>query len=280
MKTSKHILFIAGWITILLCMWLCSVSCIDEVIKFVKVYDTLYVEGKPVTNFVQTTHVDTVYRDLVRVDTVEITVIQKDTVVIVNNVETVRVDTVVQIQTDSVFIERIVEKIVNHYDTIVTERIITNVDTIYIDKIVHVTDTVYETEYEQTVVYLATTYLFPGQSVFSVPDALMPYYTSFIQDAQAHGKAPTGGDLIVQYVKSEDLPGEGWISSYTEMSGWQSVIFIDEGLLPEHSKAAMYRELSRMQLKKQYSKDVNKIMSNFFRTSPEPTSQEINQLFL
>ena len=252
-------------------------SCMETIEIEKLIYDTVYVD-KPVRSLVvtQTTVIDTVYRELLRVDTVEVQVVVHDTVV--NNI--IQHDTVFQIKTDSIFIERVVERIVNHYDTVVVELVVNHTDTIYVDKIVTIHDTITEIQYEQTVVYLATTYLFPGQSVFFIPEPLMPHYRSFIQDAQSRGKSPTGGDLIVQYVKSEELFGEGWVSSSVQMSGWQNVIYLDEGLLPEQSKAAMYRELSRLELRKQYSKDVNKIMSNFFRTSPEPTSQEINQLFL
>lgn len=254
-------------------------SCIDEVIKFVKTTDTIYVEGKPITNFVQTTHVDTVYRDLVRVDTVEVTVVVHDTVVLVNNVETVRVDTVVQIKTDSIFIEKIVEKIVNHYDTIIVERIITNVDTTYIDRVVTIHDTIYVTEYEQRVIYEALFYVFPGQSSFYIPDELKPYYDSFLQDAAARGVSLPGGDIVAQWVPLSDIPGEQWVSSSYQVSGFQWVINIWEGLPVEESKAAMYRELARIQLAKKYSNDVNKVMSPLFRTSPDPTVSEINTLF-
>lgn len=157
---------------------------------------------------------------------------------------------------------------------------------VYVDRPVPVLTpgpTVYKdtTIYETRIEYLATeyVYLFPGQSVFSVPEPLMQYYTSFIQDAQARGKAPTGGDLIVQYVKSEDLPGENWVSGSVQMSGWQNVIYLDEGLLVEHSKAALYRELSRLELKKQYSNDVNKIMSPLFSVTRQITTNDLNILF-
>src|SRR5687767_14951289 len=83
-------------------------SCTETVEIEKLIFDTVYVD-KPVRSLVTTVHVDTVYKELLRVDTVEVQVIVHDSVFIVNNVETVRVDTVVQIKTDSVFIERIVE---------------------------------------------------------------------------------------------------------------------------------------------------------------------------
>lgn len=254
-------------------------SCIDEVIKFVKVTDTVYIEGKPITNFVQTTHVDTVYRELVRVDTVEVQVVVHDTTVIVNNVVTVRTDTVVQIKTDSIFIERIVEKIVNHFDTVIVERIITNVDTVYIDKIVHVTDTVYVTEYEQRVIYQSVEFMFPGRSTFYVADEFMPYYLDYDKAAKDRNVFLNGGNVIITRVNPANLPGENWVSNFYYVQGDQAVIEISEQLPIEQCRAAIYREMTRWQLKKKYSNDVTKILSPLFRTSPEPTVNEINELF-
>lgn len=260
-------------------LMLLGTSCIDEVIKFVKVTDTIYVEGKPITNFVQTKVVDTVYRDLLRVDTVEVKVVVHDTVVVVNNVETVRTDTVVQIKTDSIFIERIVEKIVNHYDTVVTERIITNVDTVYIDKVVTVHDTIYVTEYEQRVIYQSVQFLFPGQSTWYVPDEFMTYYLDYDKAARDRNKLLPGGDLVVTRVNPDNLPGENWVSNFYIMAGDQAIIEISEQLPIEQARAALYRELTRWQLKKKYSNDVTRIMSPLFPVTKVITTNDLNILF-
>jgi len=272
MKTSYAFLFAATFLIL-------GSSCIDEVIKFVKVTDTLYLEGKPVTNFVQTTHYDTVWRELVRTDTVEVTVVVKDTVVLINNVETVRTDTVVQIKTDSIFIETIVEKIVNHWDTVIVERIITNVDTTYIDRIVTVHDTTYVTEYEQIVIYEATEYVFPGRAVYYVPEPLRGIVDDYNKEAQAHGAALIGGNVLITYVDPGELPGESWVSTTFQMAGDQQIIQLSSELIAGHSRSPIFREMTRWQLRKQYTNTPGKIMNPLLPPANPVTTQMINELF-
>ena len=181
-----------------------------------------------------------------------------------------KTDTLLLVVTRDSIVYQIQEKEVATYDTIIIVERDTIFQTLY--------DTVTVVEYQQRVVYLDYQYLFPGQSVTFIPDGLMPYYQQFIQEAQSRGINLEGGDVIFSYVDPKDLPGEGWHSNYVQISGWQNVIQISSALIAEKSKACVFREMSRWQLKKQYSLDVNKIMSNFFRTSPEPTTAEINIL--
>ena len=233
-------------------------SCTETIYEEVFKTDTLWLE-KPRPTLAPTfiTVYDTI--ETVRTDTIRIeTVITKT-------------DTLIQYVVNDSLIIQTVEKIVNHTDSI----IIHDVDTVWLT--VH--DTTVITEYVQRVIYESYFYLFPGQSANHVPDELKPYYDSFIADANARNIPLTGGEVIIQWVKQSDLPGENWRSSSWEMAGFQWVIYIDETLPIEESKSCMYREMARWQLKKKYSQDVNKIMSNFFRTSPEPTTNEINQLF-
>ena len=242
------------------------------------VFDTVYVD-KPIRSLVQTIHTDTVYKELLRVDTVEVTVVVHDT--IIQNV--VVHDTVFQVKTDSVFIETIVEKIVNHYDTIVQtvyDTIINNViKTVYVDKIVEVHDTIYVTEYEQRVIYQSVQFLFPGQSTWYIPGPLLQLYNDYIKEGQDRNKPLPGGDLVVTYVPADQLPGESWVSNFFIMSGDQAVIEISEELTFEQSRAAMYRELTRWQLKKKYSNDVNKIMSPLYDPKKTITKPELDELF-
>lgn len=255
-----------------------ALGCTETIEVEKRIRDTVFIKSPPVMSFVQTVHVDTVYKELVRVDTVSVTVVVHDTTVIVNNVVTVRIDTVVQIKTDSIFIERVVEKIVNHFDTVIVERIITSVDTVYIDKIVHVTDTVYVTEYEQLVIY-TTEFVFPGRSVFFVPDDLLPIYQSFFEEATKRGLTLNGGSLIIQYAPSDQIPGEGWVSNYAKISGDQNVIYIDENLIVENSKSPIFREMGRWQLGKKYTTAPDKIMNPLLDPSHVVTKLQIDELF-
>lgn len=249
------------------------------------VYDTIYVD-KPRTSLVQTIHVDTVYKELVRVDTVEVTVVVRDTIVIVNNVETVRVDTVFQIQTDSIFIERVVEKIINHYDTVVLTQVVNHTDTIYIDKVVTIHDTIAIVQYDQTVSYLDTAYvMIYMRNVTSIPEAIQPHVNEFYGLASQYGKLTIGGHMIIQY--TDDLPGEGWVSHSYWVGGpasidnpyAQMVIEISERLPPELHRASILRELGRLQLKRKYTVVPDKLMNPLFGPGQAITQQHLNDLF-
>ncbi len=235
---------------------------------------------------------ETIYEEVIKLDTVYVSKPQsllptfitvRDTIKIVDTVrvETIitKTDTLIQIVTKDSLIIKEVEKIVYHTDTVeIVNTVVNNVHTT--DTVLVVQhDTVTLTEYVQRVVYLNTEYIFPGNSVTFIPDALMPYYLQFIQEAQSRGINLIGGDLIITYVDPADLPGENWISNTFEMAGNQQIIQLSSELIAEQSRAAIYREMARWQLKKKYSNDATKIMSNLFRASPEPTSQEINTLF-
>lgn len=236
-------------------------SCEEIVYEEILKRDTIYLD-RPVQYITVATR-DTVFiKDTVRIETVI-----KDTVI--NNIHTT--DTILQVIVKDSLIIKVVEKEVRITDTVV---VVNNIrDTI------RITDTITEIQYQQRVVYLSTEYVFPGRNAFYIPDELMPYYNSYVQDAQSRGIQLPGGSLVVQFVPNEQIPGVGWVSFYTKMSGDQHIIFLDEGLLVGHAKSAMYRELSRMQLGKKYVTDVDKIMCPLFSVTAPVNTQKINELF-
>jgi hypothetical protein len=241
----------------------CTETIYEEVIKL----DTVFL-SRPVTSFVTLPATrDTVFiRDTVRIET-----IIRDT--ILNNIHTT--DTIYQVVTKDSLIIKVVEKTVTIRDT-VTVTVVNNVHTT--DTLI-LRDTVEVVRVEQRVIYLATEYIFPYNSVTFIPTDLQKYYEEYIAEAYKRGKTLIGGDVVFSYVDPKDLPGEGWVSNTFEMAGNQQIIQLSSELIQEHSRAAVYREMTRWQLRKKYSNDPTKIMSNFFRTAPEPTQNEINTLF-
>lgn len=237
----------------------CTETIYEEIFKT----DTVYLQRPPIVQFSETVRVDTVEKTLVRVDTVEVTVVVHET------------DTVVQIKTDSIFIEKIVEKIIHHYDTVVK----TLVNTVYVDKIITIHDTVKTTVYEQRVIYQSIEFVFPGRSTFYVADEFKGYYDDYNKAASDRNVFLNGGNVVITRVNPDNLPAEGWVSNFYYVASDQAVIEISEQLPIEQCRAAIYREMTRWQLKKKYSNDISKILSPLFRTSPEPTVSEINILF-
>lgn len=248
----------------------------EEIIIEKFVTDTIYVD-RPRTIapvIVQTTVVDTVFRDLIRVDTVEVRVVVIDTVV--NNV--VQLDTVIQIQTDSVFIETIVEKIVNHYDTILTTRTITLYDTIYLDKIVTVHDTITTIVYDRTVSYLDTFWIVdPFNMVTFIPNEVLPYVVEFSQSCWDRGLQVNSMPLLVQY--SNNLPGENW-SSFSYIVGFQQMIIeISDKLPAEQQRAGILREMNRLQRNKKYTTIPDRIMNPLFDPAKVITKAHLDELY-
>jgi hypothetical protein len=132
---------------------------------------------------------------------------------------------------------------------------------------VQVPDTTWITKIEQRVIYKDTLYvLVETRQVFYVPDELMPYVSDFYTLAGQYGQEALGGMLLITYAKEEDLPGENWVSAsfrhgfdYSQM-----ILMVSEEIPSEYLYTAILRELARMQLKKKYVTDTNKIMSPLF----------------
>lgn len=143
--------------------------------------------------------------------------------------------------------------------------------TVYKDTTIYETRIVYETvEYK---------YLFPGQSVTYIPQPFEIHFQSFRDAANERTKPLPGGDIVLSQVDPNELAGENWTSDSFEMAGFQWVIRISSDLTVEQSKSAIFRELGRMQLKKKYSNDVNKIMSPLFSVTRQITTNDLNILF-
>ena len=133
---------------------------------------------------------------------------------------------------------------------------------------------------EQRVVYVSTEYVWIGaRSINFVPEHLQSIYVEFFKEAEAHGKPQPGGNVIISYVPAEELAGENWVSDSFDFVGDQWVIRLSEELIVEHSKAAMFRELARWQMKKKYSNDVTKVMSPLFDPTIPLIETHLNVLF-
>jgi len=87
--------------------------------------------------------------------------------------------------------------------------------------------------------------------------------------------------LLITYAKEEDLPGEGW-TSYSFRHGWdysQMIIQISERVPYEQARSCVFREMARLQLKRKYVTDVNKIMCPLWDVSREITQTDLDVLF-
>lgn len=163
-------------------------------------------------------------------------------------------------------------------DTVVRDSIVYQDRVEYVDRPVKVYDTLWQTKVEQRVIN-QTEYIFPGNSVTYIPTDLQGYVNEFYAKCNELNIPLIGGDVVFSYVPQKDLPGVNWSSTTFEMAGNQQVIQLREDLIWEESRAAVFREMARWQLKKQYVTDISKILCPLFRTSPDPTVSEINILF-
>ena len=252
----------------------CTETIYEEIIKLDTVFLTSPSQAFAPTVIIQK---DTV----VLTDTVEVKVIVRDT--IINTINTV--DTLIQVVTRDSIIIKEVEKIVNHYDTIVlvqTDTVINNIhhyDTIEVVKTIH--DTVTVTVYDRTVIYKDTFYLSDSSHPYSwVPNEIVPFVTEFVNMAYDRGKTINGQPLVIQYVHADDLPGESW-TSFSYHFGNQYVIELSEQLPTEQQRAGVFREMARLELvpRKKYSSDVNKVMCPLWSPSRVITTQDLNELY-
>jgi hypothetical protein len=121
------------------------------------------------------------------------------------------------------------------------------------------------------------------REVTSIPDELRPHVQYFYEQATAHGKVTIGGNMIIQYVKQVDLPGEGWTSNSFNLNSsaysGQMVIQISEEVPSEQAKSCILRELARMQLKRKYTTTPDRIMNPLFDINAVITTNHLDQLF-
>jgi len=213
---------------------------------------------------------DTVYLDKVQ-KVAESVVVIKDTTVIR---DTVKVNVAIH-NTDTVY------QVVTRDSVIIKEVQVIERDTVILIQHDTVTQTVHDTVtvYDRTVVYFDTLYM-PGYTrpTWDVPLDLMPHLEEFYSEAQARGINPGSGMLIIQY--TDNLPGEGWVSSSFQMNeNDQWVIFLDQRLPAELHRASILRELGRLSLNKKYTTDTAKIMCPLFSPERIITTNDINELF-
>ena len=254
------ILFAIVAMAVALCTSSCTETIIDEIIKL----DTVYIN----TPRSVATSIVVEYDTVVIRDTVKVEVIIRDT--IINTVHTT--DTLIQVVTKDSIIIREVEKLVTVYETIIEKDTIVITDTVFVDVI----------QIDQRVIYKDTLYvLVESRQVFYVPDELMPYVSDFYTLAGEYGNQALGGMLLITYAKEEDMPGEGW-TSYSFRHGWdysQMIIQISEKVPSEQARSCVYREMARLQLKRKYVTDVNKIMCPLFDPARTITQSDLDVLF-
>lgn len=259
---------------LMLALGSCTETILEEIIKV----DTVFV-SKPQT--VAPTFI-TVRDTIVVRDTISTTVVIRDT--IVNNV--VVHDTIFQVVVKDSIIVKQVEKVVNHYDTIIQlvyDTIINNI---------HTTDTVFKTIVQHDtvtlmtevnrVIYLDTLYIpIFNRVINSIPTEIMPYIQEFYQLAGQHGHLVQGGPMLVVYVHESDLPGEGWNSNSYWIGGNYGNMYLElnEELSTEQQRASVFRELSRLQLKRKYTNVPDRIMNPLFPPDTEITNNHLNVLF-
>jgi len=261
----KFCLFAFVWLVIFGLLMMLG-SC-EEIITEYLPGDTVFVD-RPVNTLaptVTTVH-DTIF--IHTVDTLKVEVIIRDTVI--HNVHTT--DTLIQVVTKDSIIIKEVEKLVTVYKTVIQKDTIFVTDTLEIEVV----------QIEQRVLYKDTLYVIAGfRPINSIPDELKPYVIDFYTLAAQYGKEVLGGVLLVSYAKAEDLPGESWTSS-SFRHGWdysQMIIQISEEVPSEQARSCVYREMARLQLKKKYVTDVNKIMSPLFPVTTSITTNHLNELF-
>lgn len=226
---------------------------------------------------------ETIYDEVIRIDTVWLERAQSlaptfvtttDTVFITDTVSVevivTEVDTVFKVITRDSIIIKEVEKIIYHTDTL------TIVETDTVEIIRH--DTVTLTIYDRTISYRDTFWVIdPFNMVTFVPNELQPYVTEFHQSCLDRGIFVNGMPLLVQY--TNNLPGESW-NSFSYVVGFQQLIIeLNEKLPPEQQRAGILRELNRLQRNKKYVTDVNKIMCPLWSPARIITTQDLDELY-
>jgi hypothetical protein len=167
--------------------------------------------------------------------------------------DTVTIPVVVEVPTpvrdaqDSIVIEYV-------YDTIYVERI----DSVFITTTTTVYDTIMvrERTYGDTLIQ----YIFQ-RGAFGLPTELEDQYGEFFAEVDRRGISyqGSGSALLIQYKKMDQH-----LQAYSFDYGNQIGLFINDRLTVDESYAALWRELSRIFLKNEYSPDPNSIMHPFY----------------
>jgi hypothetical protein len=167
--------------------------------------------------------------------------------------DTVTIPVVVEVPTpvrnaqDSIVIEYV-------YDTIYVERI----DSVFITTTTTVYDTIMvrERTYGDTLIQ----YIFQ-RGAFGLPTELEEQYGEFFAEVDRRGisYSGSGSALLIAY-----KPMDQHLQAYSFDYGNQIGLFINDRLTVDESYAALWRELSRIFLKNEYSHDPNSIMHPFY----------------
>lgn len=164
-----------------------------------------------------------------------------DTVIITQIVE---IPTPVRGDVDSVII------IETRYDTVYLQRI----DTVWRTQVVVERDTVVIREYS----YGDTLVIWGGRDTYSVPAEVMPILSEFYQEAGLHGYEANGGEVIIEIVPMDDV-----LQAQSFEFNTQVVIRINDNLTNSERFVPLFRELSRLQLGKEYSQDPESLLYPF-----------------
>lgn len=213
---------------------------------------------------------ETIYEEVIktRYDSVVIkappdTVVVTDTVKVI--VEKVRYDSIPYpvFVHDTVFVPQIVKEVI--YDTIIQKVTETKYDTIIVERIVEVTkyDTIINNVYHHDTImvvkhiYHDTLYVFPGRTVYHVPDEVQHIVNYFYEKAREYGwTTMTGGSLYVDYWPQDEAPPHNRSSiQHTVWTNGQWVIRVKDTIPYEYWFTPLFRELAHDQLDLPYTAD-------------------------
>jgi hypothetical protein len=194
-----------------------------------------------------------------------------------DTVTIVKRDTVTITETDTIYLEKTLWKI----DTLEINTVVTEVDTFYVATIdsvfIYETDTVFIVEHKYH--YEDTLYIFPGRSVYYVPEEYRDIVNQFFADAVAYGWEPVGGNLLISPWTYDEAPPASR-SSYSYHTWSQFIIKLKDTIDPEFCFTPIYRELAREQLGKPYSTNPNHIMNPDFDWNRLTLNSEDRQEYL
>jgi hypothetical protein len=178
-----------------------------------------------------------------------------------DTVTIIKKDTVTITETDTLYIEKTFWKT----DTVEIQSVTTEVDTFFVATIdsvfIYETDTIYIVEHHYH--YYDTMYIFPGRSVYFVPEEYQDIVNQFFEDAIDYGWSPVGGNLLIAPWTQDEAPPVSR-SSFSYHIWSQDIIKLKETIDPEFCFTPLYRELARLQLGKPYSTNPNDIMNPDF----------------
>lgn len=180
---------------------------------------------------------------------------------------------------DTVFIDRVFWKV----DTVEIRTTITEVDTFFVATIdsVFIYETVYvhDTVYQHIHHYHDTAYIFPGRTVYYVPEEYREIVNQFFVDAVAYGYSPVGGNLLIEPWRQDEFPPASR-SSFSYQVWSQFILKLKDTIEPKYCFTPIYRELMHWQFEKPYSTDPNSIMNPDFDWERLTLESEDKEVYL